>query len=134
MSVFDKVPEGGTFRAALNADWLAADLNKVFLVELNTSGKVVKSTGTGGTNGLVVGVIVLRGVYDNAGVLQPPKAGTVVDVMKRGEIVEVGTDVASAGAGLVANYVAATGVLTTAAGIRFGHFVEATRLVVNFAG
>lgn len=136
MSVYDKVPEGGTFRAALNADWADADCNKVFLVELNTSGKVVKSTGTGGTNGNVVGVIVIRGTYDNAGVLRGPKAGTVVDVMKRGEIVEVGTDVASAGAGIAAYYTTASGALTTVAtgGARFGHFVEATRLVVNFAG
>lgn len=136
MSVYDKVPEGGTFRAALNADWADADLNKVFLVELNTSGRVVKSTGTGGTNGLPVGVMVLRGKYDNAGVLKAPKAGTIVDVMKRGEIVEVGTDVASAGAGLAAYYTTASGALTTVAagGAKFGHFVEATRLVVNFAG
>lgn len=136
MSVYDKVPEGGTFRAALNADWADADLNKVFLAELNTSGRVVKSTGTGGTNGLVVGVIVLRGVYDNAGVLRAPKAGTVVDIMKRGEIVEVGTDVASAGAGLPAYYTTASGALTTVAtgGAKLGHFVEATRLVVNFQG
>jgi len=134
MSVYDKVPEGGTFRAALNADWADADCNKVFLAELNASGKLVKGTGTGGSNGLPVGVIVIRGVYDNAGVLRGPKAGTVVDVMKRGEIVEVGTDVASAAAGIAANYVAASGALTTAAGVKFGHFVEATRLVVNFAG
>lgn len=136
MSVYDKVPPGGIFRAALNADWLDADCNKVFLVELNASGKVVKSTGTGGTNGNVVGVIVLRGVYDAAGVLRGPKAGTVVDVMKRGEIVEVGTDVASAAAGVAAYYTTASGALTTVAtgGTRLGHFVEATRLIVSFAG
>lgn len=136
MSVYDKVPEGGTFRAALNADWLDADLNKLLLVELNASGKLVKSTGTGGTNGLVVGVLVLRGGYNDLGVLKAPRAGTVVDVMKRGEVVEVGTDVASPATGVGAYYTTATGALTTtsAGGIKFGHFVEATRLVVNFAG
>jgi hypothetical protein len=136
MSVYDKVPPGGSFRAPLNADWADADCNKVFLVELNTSGRVVKSTGTAGTNGNVVGVLVCRGMYDSTGVLRGPKAGEVVDVMKRGEIVEVGTDVASAGAGLAAFYTTASGALTTVAtgGARFGHFVEATRLVVNFAG
>lgn len=134
MSVYDKVPPGGIFRAALNADWADADCNKVFLVDLTATGKAVKSTGTGGTNGTPAGVLVCRGVYDSAGVLRGPKAGTIVDVMKRGEIVEVGTDVASAAAGVPVYYTTATGVLTTVAagGAKLGHFVEATRLIVNF--
>lgn len=133
MSVYDKVPEGGTFRAALNADWADADCNKVFAVALNASGRVVKSDAT---NTNTVGLIVIRGTYDNTGVLRGPKAGTIVDVMKRGEIVEI-TDAEFGGTALAAGQeikvITADGTLSavTGTGVRVGHTVEATRLVVN---
>lgn len=127
MSVYDKVPEGGTFRAALESDWPDADCNEVFAVALNASGRVIKAT-----TGAHVGVLVVRGTYDNMGVLRGPKAGTVVDVMKRGEIVEVGTDVGGAVAGGVVNVITASGAVQVGGtGTQIGHLVEATRLVVN---
>lgn len=140
MSAYDKIPEGGVFRAVLAADWLDADRNKVILMELNASGLAVKSTGTAGTNGNVVGVAVVRGIQQPAfpgvaATYRSPKAGERIDIMKRGEIVEVGTDVAAAAAGKPVTYLTTSGALgTTAAGaanIVIGHFVEATRLVVN---
>lgn len=127
MSRYDKVPEGGTFRAALAADWLDADCNKVWAVALDANGRVVKAT-----TGTHVGLIVITGTYDNAGILRGPKATTVVDVMKRGEIVEIGTDVSGAIAGGVVNVITASGAVQVAGtGTRVGHLVEATRLVVN---
>lgn len=141
MSAYDKIPEGGVFRAVLAADWVDADRNKVILMELNASGLAVKSTGTAGTNGNVVGVAVVRGIQQPAlpGVTptyRSPKAGERIDIMKRGEIVEVGAEVAAAAAGKPVTYLTTSGALSTTAvsgtQVLVGHLVEATRLVVNF--
>lgn len=140
MSAYDKIPEGGVFRAVLAADWLDANRNKVILMELNASGQAVVSTGTAGTNGLVVGVAVVHGIQmpalpGNAATYRSPKAGERIDIMKRGEIVEIGTDVASAAAGKIVTYLTTSGAISTTAAsgtqVQIGHLVEATRLVVN---
>lgn len=75
----------------LAADWLPADLGRIYGVGLDSSGRVVKGVGTTG----VIGVLVLT---------KARKAGEIVDVMTAGEIVEFcdtvqvqGTDVGVAG-------------------------------------
>ena len=89
MSRYDKYdPIAGGFRAPLNAAWTATsgpsgvtDLNRVIVVGINSSGKVVKAT----TPAAAVGVLILTG---------PKAAGDVVDVMTHGEIVEIdGADI-----------------------------------------
>lgn len=119
----------GGFRAALNANWLSADLNKVVGVSLNSSGKLVK--GTAGQSGFV-GVVCLNG-YQISGTSNwtgMRYAGDIVDVMQDGEIVEM--------TGLVAGtpyYALANGdgvTATNATGLRrVGWTVEATRLIVR---
>lgn len=117
MARYDKYePNVGGYRAALNADWLDADLNKVCPVSLNANGRLLK--GTGGQSGFA-GVLVLT---------KKRFAGDVVDVMTSGEIVEL--------TGLTAgtNYYALAngdGVATTNTLPKVGHTVEATRLVVR---
>jgi hypothetical protein len=117
MARYDKVdPNVGGFRAALAADWSGSDLNKVVGVSLNASGAVVK--GTGGQSGFA-GVLVLNGAR---------VAGTVVDVMKLGEIVELTGTVAG-----TKYYAAAdgSGLNTTNTNPYVGVTVEADRLVVH---
>lgn len=121
MARYDKYePLTGGHRAALNADWLDADLNKVVPVSLNASGKVVK--GTAGQSGFI-GVVCLT---------KKRLANDIVDVMQDGEIVEL--------TGLVAGtryYAAADGnslvpSTGTVTGLRMvGWTVEATRMVVR---
>lgn len=117
MARYDKVePISGSFRAALNADWLDADLNKIVGVSLNSSGKVVK--GTAGQSGFVGVVCLTKKRY----------AGDIVDVMQDGEIVEI--------TGLAAGtqyYMPSTGdgVNTTNTNPRVGWTVEATRMIVR---
>lgn len=117
MARYDKYdPISGGFRAALNADWLDADLNKVCPVSLNASGKVVK--GTAGQSGYV-GVLVLN---------KKRYANDTVDVMTNGEIVEMtGT---AAGTAYFAP-VNGDGVSTTNTLPKIGFTVEATRLIVR---
>lgn len=67
-------PKVGSFRAALNADWADADVNKVFAVGLNSSGLVVKGSGATG----VVGVVIRT--------KKGEKAGDVIDVHTAGEL------------------------------------------------
>lgn len=123
MSRYDKYdPKVGGFRAALAADWVAGDINKLLGVGLNATGEVVVG---GGTSGLV-GVIVLT---------KARKAGEIVDVMTAGEVVEFGLTsgepAATAGTVYYAN--TTTGVMsTTNTGVRVGHTVEADRLIVRF--
>jgi hypothetical protein len=124
---YDKYdPKVGGFRALLAADFPSADLEKVYAVGLNSSGQVVKGAGQSG----VVGVLVLTKAW---------KAGTVVDVMTAGEIVEFGptagtpgTDFGVAGTAYFAN--ATTGAVTSTGGdgtVYLGATVEGTRLVVR---
>lgn len=131
MSIYDKIGPEGTFRAPLAADWLDADRDKVIPVTLNGSGNVVKAT-----NATHMGVVVVRGIQQpylpgQTPVYRSPKATEIVDVMKRGEIVEVGADVVGAAAGAIINVQTADGAAGTGAGTRVGHMVSATRLVVN---
>lgn len=122
MPRFDKVDSaiGGT-RARLAADVAEADWNKVLGVGLDASGlavpKAASQTG-------FVGVAI----FDRT----TRKAGTPIDIMRQGEIV----DVPSLAAG-TAYYLTAGGLLTATApaagvnGVYVGHTVEADRLVVN---
>ena len=128
MGRYDKYdPKVGGFRAPLAADFLAANLEKVLGVGLDSSGRVVLGAGNTG----VLGLLVLT---------KARKAGEIVDVMTSGEIVEFGpsdaesvpgTDFGTAGTvyysddeGLVTD--------TNADGsLRVGHTVEGQRLVVR---
>lgn len=122
MPRFDKVDSaiGGT-RARLAADVAEADWNKVLGVGLDASGhatpKAASQTG-------FVGVAI----FDRT----TRKAGTPIDIMRQGEIV----DVPSLAAGTV-YYLDANGALTASApaagvnAVQVGHTVEADRLVVN---
>ncbi len=127
MARYDKYdPKAGGFRAALAADWLAADVDKPIAVGLNASGQVVKGAGASG----LVGVIILT---------KARYAGDVVDIMTAGEITEFGPTAAvpnvEFGAPGSVYYGAADGAIsTTAGGTRVGHTVEASRLVVRFVG
>jgi ATP-dependent protease HslVU (ClpYQ) peptidase subunit len=116
---YDKYdPIDGGFRAPLAADWLEADLNKVFAVGLDANGKVVKGAGNSG----VKGVLVLSKVI---------KADKIVDVMTDGEVVEMDVNHAGIVAG-TSYYGSAAGALTTVNTDKpIGHTVEATRLVVR---
>lgn len=67
-------PKVGSFRAALNADWTDADINKVWAVGLNSSGLVVKGPGTSG----IVGIVIRT--------KKGEKAGDTIDVHTAGEV------------------------------------------------
>lgn len=132
MAIYDKVPDGGTFRAPLLADW-AGSRDRIYAVALNSSGLIIPAT-----SGTYHGLLVVRGIQQpyypgQTPTYRSPKAGEIVDVMKRGEIVEVTTtDVAGAAAGQPVLVITADGTLNvTGTGTRIGHFVEATRVVVN---
>lgn len=136
MSRYDKYdPRVGGFRAKLNADWnstsgptSATDLNRVLVVGINGSGRVLKAAAAVDA----VGVLILTGAK---------LAGDPVDVMTAGEIVEVdGADFqggSAPAAGAKVYFDATASRLTTTApadatvGFYVGHMVEATRLVVR---
>lgn len=122
MPRFDKVDSaiGGT-RARLAADVAEADWNKVLGIGLNASGLAVpKAASTSGFVGVAI--------FDRT----TRKAGTPIDIMRQGEIV----DVPSLAAGTT-YYLTAGGLLTATApaagvnAVQVGHTVEADRLVVN---
>lgn len=116
-------PHGGSFRARLNADWLAADIGVITGVGLNASGNLVKGAGNTG----VIGVVCFSKAY---------KAGQAVDVVKRGEAVGGAQVIVGTAALAGTSYsISAAGVVTAeAAGTRgtLGLTVEADRLVVDF--
>lgn len=137
VSRYDKYgPKTGGFRAPLNAAWNAtsgpggvSDLNRVIVVALNGSGRVIKATSAA----TAVGVVI---------VTRAMAAGEVVDVMTQGEIMELdandiqGATAPTAGTKYIldttASRLAAQG--TPAAGTNtfyVGTTVEATRLVVR---
>ena len=136
MSRYDKYnPISGGFRAALNAAWTATsgpssatDLNRILVVGLNSSGKVIKTT-TAATSS---GILILTGAK---------AANDIVDVMTDGEVVEIsGTDMESgtaptAGQKLYLNATASrltsTAPAAGAAGFYVGQIVEVGRLVVR---
>jgi hypothetical protein len=125
----------GGFRAPLNAAWNATsgpsgvtDLNRVIVVALNGSGRLIKAT----TAVSAVGVVCLSSAKN---------AGDVVDVMTYGEIVELDTaDIQGAAAptagtkyyfDATASRLATTAPAATAIGFYVGTTVEAGRLVVR---
>jgi hypothetical protein len=137
VSRYDKYgPKTGGFRAPLNAAWNATsgpagvtDLNRVIVVALNGSGRLIKAT----TAATAVGVVV---------VTTPKNAGEIVDVMTQGEIVELdGNDIQggttpTAGTKYIfdatASRLAAQGTPTAGTNTFYvGTTVEATRLVVR---
>lgn len=135
MSRYDKYdPVSGGFRAPLaanfgytsgNPDWAHADLGKMRGVSLNASGEVV----IGGAITAQLGIMILT---------EPKAAGEVVDVMTAGEVVEFTLANGSAAAAGTVYYANGTaGDYTSAApaaaanGLRIGHTVELTRLVVR---
>ena len=119
MARYDKYdPRDGGFRAPLAADWLQADLNKVFAVGLDAQGRVVKGSGNSG----IKGVLVLTKIVH---------ANKVVDVMTDGEIVEMDVNHAGIVAGTSYFGSAAGALNTTATDMPIGFTVEATRLVVR---
>jgi hypothetical protein len=139
---FDKYdPYVGNFRAPLAVDSTTDQANLVIAVGINSSGALVVGAGQTG----IVGVIINNVGHDfiTGGLVQPPMAGAIADVMKHGEIVNfIGTTVTagvfSAGAAGVAGtkyYAHADGSVdtTATAGTLIGHTVEADRLIVNIA-
>ena len=121
---YDKYdPLSGGFRAALATDWADADVDKPFGVGLNAAGRVVKGQGQTGVRAVLV--------VDAKG----KKAGDIVDCMTAGEIV----DCEDLAAGTVYYADASDGEISDTApaagetGVRVGHTVEATRLVVRVA-
>lgn len=136
MSRIDKYdPKSGGFRAPLNAALTATsgpagvtDLNRVLVVALNGSGRLIKAT----TAASAVGVICIG---------SPKAAGDIVDVMTNGEIVELAaadlqTGSPAAGSKYVLDTTASRLALigTPAAGTNVffvGTTVEAGRLVVR---
>jgi len=127
MADYDKIdPYGGSFRAALAADWPSGDVGKPYGVSLDTAGKVVKGKGN---STAVRAVLVLT---------KARKANEIVDCMKIGEIGNFaptagtpGTDFGVAGTDYFAN--GTTGVISATAsdGSSYvGTTVEGSRLTV----
>lgn len=134
---YDKYdPKDGGFRAPLNAAWNATsgpagvtDLNRVIVVAVNGSGRIIKAASAGAA----VGVVVLGSAK---------AAGDIVDVMTDGEIVELAAADIQGGTAPTAGtkyYFDATAARLTATaptpagtnGFYVGHTVEAGRLVVR---
>jgi hypothetical protein len=128
-------PKTGGFRAPLNAAWNATsgpsavtDLNRVIVVALNGSGKIIKAA----TAVSAVGVVIVTSAKN---------AGEIVDVMTAGEIVELdasdiqGATTPTAGTkyyfDATASRLAATAPGVGAIGYYVGTTVEAGRLVVR---
>jgi hypothetical protein len=136
MSRYDKYnPVSGGFRAALNAAWTATsgptsatDLNRILVVGVNGSGRVVKAT----TVALASGILILT---------SPKAAADVVDVMTDGEVVEIsGTDMESGTAptagqklwfNATASRLTSTAPTAGVAGFYVGQIIEVGRLVVR---
>lgn len=137
MSRYDKYdPKDGGFRAPLNAAWTATsgpssvtDLNRILVVALNGTGKIIKAT----TALMAVGIVI---------VTKAMAAGEIVDVMTDGEIAELDLNDLQAATAPVAGtkyYLDTTAARLVAnaaptAGTNYfyvGTTVEATRLVVR---
>lgn len=121
-------PYGGNFRAYLNADWVAADIGKIYGVGLNSSGLIVKGAGQTG----VIGVLCLtREMLANND--EP------TDLLHDGEVVEFGptagvpgTDFGAAGTAYYAS--GTTGAVSSSSAanaVYVGHTVETSRLIVH---
>jgi hypothetical protein len=133
LSRYDKYdPISGGFRAPLQAAFTGGsngvDFGKVFVVSLNSSGRVVFATPLASGTG-IVGLMILH---------EAKKAGDVVDIMTAGEIVEFTLQNGTAATAGTAYFSAAAGDGSYAAGLtpgvtisRIGHTVELDRLVVR---
>jgi hypothetical protein len=139
VSRFDKTNSAtGIFRAPLNVALTATsgpgsvtDLNRILVVSLNSSGRLIKTTAITAA----VGIIIATRAF---------AAGEMIDVMTHGEVVELdGADVqggTALGAGVKAfGDVTAARLTGTAPGAGVNGFlvgwtVEATRLVVRCQG
>lgn len=121
MARFDKVePIGGSFRAKLGFQPVAADVGKIYAVDISGTGTVVKSVdGTGAR-----GVICLSSLIAQ---------GKPVDVMQDGEIVDCAAadGITGIGAGVLMKAGAAGIVTNAGVGMPLGWFVESWRLVVR---
>lgn len=125
MARIDKYdPVSGGFRANLAADYAGSETPVG--VGLDVNGRVVVGAGATG----IVGVLC-RPALNPQTPLLPMKAGSPVDVMTHGELVEF------AGVAGTTYYAAADGTINTTApaaganATKVGHTVEATRLVVR---
>lgn len=121
---FDKYDgKVGGFRAKLSAAILAADVNKIQGVRINSSGRVV------------IGATAETGICGLICPVRPMDAGEPIDVMTRGEIVEASTTAGTAfTAGQIVTVAPSGAVGATAVGAGFkqvGQMVEATRMIVN---
>lgn len=67
-------PKVGSFRAGLAADWVDADINKVWAFGLNGSGLAAKGAGTSG----ILGVVIRT--------KKGEKAGDIIDIHTAGEL------------------------------------------------
>lgn len=126
MARIDKTESAvGVFRAPLAADYAGSETP--IGVGLDVNGRVVPGAGTTG----IVGILC-RPVLNPATPLLPYKAGTQVDVLTAGELVEFA---GAAGTPYTAN--TTTGAITSGAAsdtqVPVGFTVEATRLVVRIA-
>lgn len=121
MARFDKYdPVSGGFRARLGFAPAAGDVGDVIAVDIDGTGKVIKSVdGTA-----CEGVICLSSLLSN---------NDPVDVMTDGEIVDVaaGNNVTGFATGAKVKAGAAGVVDTAALGKNVGRFVEAWRLIVR---
>lgn len=120
---YDKYePHAGGFRAPTDAALVEADVNKIFGVGLNSSGRVVKGAGQSG----IIGVLVV-----------PSKkaAGDIVDVMTGGEIVGAtlsdGTTALDAGKMYYVDPTTGAVTATATGNVPIGFTVEASRLIVR---
>lgn len=118
MARIDKYdPVDGGFRAPLASAWTgqAAPIG----VGLDSNGRVVPGAGQTG----VVGVLCKP---DNA------PAGAIVDIMTDGELVEFNGDPGSVYyAADVAGTISTSGPVAEASGVKVGHTVEESRLIVR---
>ena len=128
MARYDKVvPKNGVYRATLASDYPPADVEKIIGVGHDANGRLVKGAGVSG----ITAVLVLTKAYN---------AGTRVDPMTSGEIVEFGPTAGVPGTdfglpGKVYYSDAAGNIVVKPADTtgltRVGHTVEGQRLVVR---
>lgn len=122
---FDKYdPISGGFRATVASDLADGSVGIPIGVGLDSSGRVV--VGNGQTK--IVGVIVDNGLM-TGGTRKGAKAGTIIDVMTAGEIVDVASLVA--GTAYYADPVTGALEVSAATDTKVGFTVEATRLIVR---
>lgn len=126
---YDKTdPYGSTHRAPLAVNWDNTNANKIVGVGINSSGALVIGAGQTG----IIGVIVLPVGKKNDGTLfNGPVAGTPVDFITDGEVLNFKATLSGAAAGT--KYFAATnGVIsTTNTGTPVGYTIEADRFIVH---